>query len=429
MEKIMATIRILLSLVTFIIPLVIANKSNAQNWPQFRGPGGNAFSADTNIPSGWDNSKNMIWKCDLPGKGSSSPIVWKNNIFITCFINQESGIERSLLCIDKNSGKVMWKAVVKPDSQDDPYSGYLTQHGYASSTPVTDGESIFVFFGKAGVLAFDFSGKEIWRKSVGNKSGNRKWGSASSPILHKDMVIINASEESRAVIALNKKTGTEVWKAQGDKIELSYSTPFIFNSSPEKQVIILPVPGETWAINPDNGKLAWFAETPLHGNVSPTVTSKDDLIFCFGGFPQTKSIAIKAQGKGDLSANITWTSTDSSYVPSPIVFREHLYWVSDRGLAYCAETATGKVIYKERLPVKSSGGVARPVYASMILVNDKLIAVTRQDGTFVLKAGPSFQLISHNKISDETDFNASPAVSEGKLFLRSDKCLYCIGNP
>jgi len=425
----MATNRILLSLITLILPLVIANSSNAQNWPQFRGPGGNAFSSDMNIPSTWDDSKNMLWKCDLPGKGASSPIVWKNNIFVTCFTNSASGIERSLVCIDKNSGKVLWKSSVKSDAQDDPYSGYLTQHGYTSSTPATDGESIFVFFGKAGVVAFDFSGKELWKTSVGIQSGNRKWGSASSVILHKDLVIVNASEESRAIIGLNKKTGAEVWKAPGDKLELSYTTPFIFNASPEKQLIIVPVPNEIWAINPENGKLAWFAETSLSGNISPTIAAKDNLLFCFGGFPQTKSVALKAEGKGDLSKNIVWTSTDSSYVPSPVVKGEHLYWINDRGLAYCAEAATGKIIYKERLPLKSSGGAARPVYASMILVHDKLIAVTRQEGTFVLDASPTFKLISHNKIADESDFNASPAISEGKLFLRSDKCLYCIGNP
>ena len=240
---------------------------------------------------------------------------------------------------------------------------------------------------------------------------------------------MNASEESRAIIGLNKKTGAEVWKAPGDKLELSYTTPFIFNASPEKQLIIVPVPNEIWAINPENGKLAWFAETSLNGNISPTIAAKDNLLFCFGGFPQTKAVALKAEGKGDLSKNIVWTSTDSSYVPSPVVKGEHLYWINDRGLAYCAEAATGKIIYKERLPLKSSGGAARPVYASMILVHDKLIAVTRQEGTFVLDASPNFKLISHNKIADEGDFNASPAISEGKLFLRSDKCLYCIGNP
>ncbi|MBY0326581.1 MAG: hypothetical protein K2Q30_06650, partial [Gemmataceae bacterium] len=118
----MATNRILLSLVTLIFPLVIANSSNAQNWPQFRGPGGNAFSSDMNIPAIWDDSKNMLWKCNLLGKGASSPIVWKNNIFVTCFTNSASGIERSLVCIDKNSGKVLWKSSVKADVQDDPYS-------------------------------------------------------------------------------------------------------------------------------------------------------------------------------------------------------------------------------------------------------------------------------------------------------------------
>ncbi len=412
--------------ITFCI--IVPKALYAQNWPQFRGPDGNAFSSDSKIPSSWSDINSMLWKTPLPGKGSSSPIVWGNRLFITCFDNSAGKIERSLICIDKTSGKILWKSLVNSDTPDDSYSGYLTQHGYSSSTPVTDGESVFVFFGKSGVLSFDFTGKQLWKSSVGTKSGNRRWGSASSLVLHRDLVIVNASEENRAIIGLNKKTGAEVWKAQGDKIELSYTTPYILNPSKEKPLIIVPVPNEIWALNPENGKLVWFAETSLDGNISPTIAAKDDLLFCFGGFPSTKTVALNSQGKGDLTKNITWTSSDSSYVPSPVVVGEHLYWVNDRGLAYCCETKTGKIIYKERLPIKASGGAARPVYASMIAVNDKLIAVTRQEGTFVLEASPVFKLVAHNKITDSTDFNASPAISEGKLFLRSDKFLYCISN-
>jgi len=281
-----------------------------------------------------------------------------------------------------------------------------------------------VFFGKTGALAFDLKGKEIWRKDLGTESSNRRWGSAASPILYGDLLIVNASEEGRTIYALDKMTGREKWKVEADKTELTYGTPALVELPDGKQELVIAVPNEVWGFNPNTGACTWWARTQLPGNISPSVLAVKDVVYAFGGFPRLGSVAIRAGGKEDVTdTRILWASQNSSYVPSPVEYNGHLYFVNDRGMAYCMEAATGKVIYKEKLEVQ--GGKA--FYASVVLADGKLYAVSRKSGTFVLAAKPAFELIRQNVFdSDESDFNGSPAVSKGRIFLRSNIRLYCI---
>jgi outer membrane protein assembly factor BamB len=313
---------------------------------------------------------------------------------------------------------------VECTAPEDPWRGYIREHGYASSTPICDGKLVYVFFGKTGVLAFDLEGHEIWRKNLGTESSNRKWGSAASPILYGNLLLVNASEESRTIYALDKTTGKEVWKIETDKTELTYNTPALVNLSNGAQEMVIAVPNEVWGFNPDTGDCTWWATTELRGNISPSVLGGEDVVYVFGGYPKIRSTAIRAGGKQDVTDTHTlWTSDDASYVPSPVEHDGHLYWVNERGLAYCMEAETGKVVYKEKLEAKGT----MSFYASVVLANDKLYAVSRKSGTFVLAAKPTFELISHNLFdADTSDFNGSPAVSHGRLFLRSNKKLYCI---
>ena len=311
---------------------------------------------------------------------------------------------------------------------EDPFTGYLTEHGYASSTPVTDGERVYVFFSKTGALAFDFDGKQLWKFNLGQQSGNRRWGSGSSPVLYENLVIINASEESRSVRALDKRTGREVWRAEADALELCYSTPALVEADGRTD-LALAIPGELWGLNPDTGKLRWFASTGISGNVSPSVVAAHGVIYTTGGFPRLSTAAVRARGKGDVTqTNILWTSQNASYVPSPVIADGRFYVATDAGFALCLNAKDGQILFKERLPGASeSGRGGKPFYASVVLANGCLYAVSRRNGTFVFEAKPEFKLVAQNKLTgDNSDFNATPAFADRQLFLRSNRDLYCI---
>ena len=415
-------------------PEVIPEKTTGDHWPAFRGPKGNGVSESKQPPTHWSAKQGLLWATSLPGPGSSSPIVYGEKVFVTCYSGYGDGsegkvdnLQRHLICFDRRSGNILWNITVKSLFEEDPYRGFITEHGYASSTPVTDGNSVFAFFGKSGVHAFDMAGKPLWKTSVGTRSGNRRWGSAASPILFGEVVIINASEESRSIQALDKKTGKLVWKAEGDVLELSYGTPVIQEIPGKKPELVLSVPGEIWGVNPLTGGLKWFAKTKLPGNVSPSLCLAEGLAISFGGYPSS-AVAVKTGGSGDVtSTNIVWTGSKSSYIPSGVVKGKHLYWVNDRGLATCAEAATGNILFQERIGLGSGEG-AFPVYGSTVLAGENLYTVTRRNGVLVWKASETYTKVSFNTIEgDETDFNPSLAISENNLFIRSNKAIYCIG--
>lgn len=415
------------------LTLLAASYGTGADWPGFRGDG-SGVAKTAKIPTQWDDQTNLRWKVALPGPGSSSPIVCQDRVFVTSYSGYGDGtsgkmedLKRHLICLDRKTGKELWKVTVPNQVQEDAYRGYITEHGYASTTPVTDGQRVYAFFGKSGVFCYDWSGKEVWKVSVGTDSANRKWGSAGGMILYGNQLIVNASEESRTLRSFDKLTGKELWSEKANSMELCYSTPLIVTPKDGKPQLILSVPGEVWGMNPETGKLRWFAETPYTGNTSPSPVTDGEVVYASGGYPQTGTVAVKIDGENDVTkTKILWKSNISSYVPSPILHDKHLYWVSDRGLACCSEAATGKSVYQERLPLRGGAGASRPVYASVVLAGDQVIAVTRTNGTFVYPVGTEFQAAKVNKLSDESWFNASPAIADNELYLRSNTSLYCI---
>jgi len=416
----------------FLLP----HLSPAADWPRFLGPTGAAVVKEASIPTSWAATENLAWKFDMPGPGSSSPIVVGDKILVTCWTgygdkpgsNDMSKLERHLICLNLADGKKLWQATVKTQGVEDEYQGFITEHGYATSTPVSDGESIYVFFGKSGALAFDMNGKQLWHTPLGTGSSGRRWGSGGSPILHKDTVIVNATDESRALVALDKKTGKERWRAGGDMIELAYATPSIIETNGRTD-LVFPIAQEIWGLNPETGKLRWYATHGLPGNVSPALIQDGDVVYLFGGYPQQGSAAIKLGGSGDVTAtNVLWQSSSSSYVPTPVLHEGHLYVVNDAGFAICMEAKTGKDVYRERA-MESGGGRGRggkPFYASPVLIGDKIYAVSRRNGTFVIAAKPTFEKIATIPPLDDSQFHGTPAVVGQKMLLRSDKAVYCI---
>jgi outer membrane protein assembly factor BamB len=412
--------RFTLNFLCFVLYFSVAT---AEDWPQFLGPDGRARSTEL-VPTTWNDSENLKWKVDLPGAGSSSPIVVGNRVIVTCYVGQPSP-ERQVLCFDKNDGNRLWSVKFPVDYREDRYQGFITEHGYASNTPVSDGTNVFVFLGKGGVHSISLDGQKNWSVDVGKETSNREWGSAASLVLFDDMVIVNAAEESKAIIALNKNTGGEVWRQEAGMLELTYGTPRIVSQADGGHELVISVPSEIWSLNPTTGKLNWYASTPMTGNVSPSVIVNEDTIYSFGGFRASGSIAVGTGGKNDVTnSHVRWTNRSSSYVATPLLHEGRFYWIDDRGIAYCTSANGGEVIYRKRVNNLESG---RPVYASPVLVGDKIYVVTRRSGTLVYEPDDDFHPIAQNKFaSDETDFNASPAVSDGKLFLRSNQALYCI---
>lgn len=417
-----------------LITALIAGTAIAGDWAQFRGPDGHGTSDETGLPTEWSATQNLKWKRPMPGQGSSSPIIFGDKLFITCYSGyggdsdstDVNNLKRHLLCIAPETGDIIWSKEVPSTAPEDLWRGWLREHGYASHTPVCDGKNVFVFFAKTGVLAFDMDGAEVWRTNVGTSSGNRRWGSAASPILCGDLLIINASEESRSIYALDKHSGKEVWKLESRKTELTYNTPALAQLPDGKKELIIAVPNEVWGVDPTTGEKIWTAETALRGNISPSLLAIDDKVYVFGGYPRITTVAIRAGGKGDVtSTHVLWSSRDSSYVPSAVEHDGHLYWVNNKGVAYCLKADTGELVYKEKL----DAGSGNAFYASVTCADGRLYAPSRKAGTFVLAAKPEFKLLARNQFeSDQSDVNASPAISAGKIFLRSNKFLYCIAN-
>jgi len=399
--------------------------TQADDWPEFLGPGGKARSTEK-VPAEWSESTNMLWKADLPGRGSSSPIIVGNRLIVTCYIPDDGNPKRQVLCFDKLRGEKQWSLDFPVDYREDPYQGYLTEHGYASNTPVCDGKNVYVFLGKGGVHSISLEGQKGWSVAVGKGSSNRQWGSAASPILFEDSVIVNAAEESKAIIAFDKSNGKELWRQEAGMLELAYGTPRIVTLASGEHELVISVPEEIWGLNPSTGKLKWSAKTSMTGNVCPSVVVDGESIFSFGGYRSSGSIAVRAGGKDDVTnSHVAWTNRSSSYVATPLLLEGRMYWIDDQGIAFCTSATDGSLVYRER--VENLGG-GRPVYASPILIGDNIHVVTRTSGTIVYPPGDKFEPLARNVIAgDETDFNASPAVSDGKLYLRSNQALYCVG--
>jgi outer membrane protein assembly factor BamB len=409
----------------------------AADWTQFRGPGGLGTSSDTGLPVKWSATENLVWRTPLPGPGTSSPIVLKDRIYLTSYtgygVSEDepgdmSALARHVVCLDRKTGKILWKKEFKSEGRESRYGGNGARHGYSSSTPTTDGEFLYVFFGKAGVFCLKLAdGSQVWRASVGD--GIDGWGSSSSPILYKGLLIVNASAESRRLVALNKKTGKEVWTAPG--IRKCWGTPLVVKLPDGKDELVLSMPGRSRrakgriaGFDPSTGKELWTCEGITDGYICPSVVAHEGVVYAIGGRRNT-AVAVKAGGRGDVTmSHRLWSVSKGSKVSSPVYHDGRLYWVhSERGIAYCLDAKTGETVYESRLAPQP--GI---VYSSVVVAAGKIYCVSQHKGTYVLAAGPKFELLAHNRFADDDSrTNASPAVSNGQVLLRSDKYLYCIG--
>jgi hypothetical protein len=415
--------RLLLS--TFLALTLALTLSQAADWPQFRGPNVSGMSTERGLPTKWSAKDGIAWKTEMPGPGTSSPVFLGDRIFITCYSGynvpgqpqgRQADLRRHLLALERKTGKIVWNKSVeaKLPEQDT----IRDSHGYASSTPAVDSERVYCFFGKSGVVAFDHTGKQLWQADVGERIDG--WGSASSPILHGDLVIVNASVESDTLFAFDKKTGKEKWKVGG--IRQSWNTPVVVKNKDGKDELIVAIQGKILAFNPTTGAALWNCATDIIWYMVPSIVAHDGVVYAIGGRSGVAALAVRTGGKGDVTrTHRIWTGNKGSNVSSPVYHDKHIYFANDAsGTAFCLEAATGKVVYEERLPR------ADTVYASSLLADGKIYYVTRSGRTFVLAAKPEFELIETNDLRDGSLFHATPVAADGKLFIRSDKFVYCL---
>lgn len=438
--------RTLLCCLSLASPLLISMRATAGDWPRFRGPNGSGVCTDTNpLPVTWDDETNTQWKIELPGPGSSSPIVVGDHVYITCWSGyglsqqdpgEQEALQRHLLCIDRNDGSVVWDRPVPAELPEDTYRGMFAEHGYASHTPISDGERIYVFFGKTGALAFDLAGNQLWHTDVGDGTDPRGWGSSSSPVLFGNTLIITASAESNSLVGLNAETGEEVWRQEAGGLGSTWGTPVLVEVEGRTD-LVLGVPNEIWGINPETGKLRWYCPAMNTDSFcSSVIADEAGVIYGIEG-RGGGSIAVRAGGSGDVSqSHVVWSGNDRNRIGTPVLYEGRLYFVSG-GVLSCLDAQSGEEIYQGRLTGGTGGGgggggggrgFGGQDYSSAVIGDGKLYFVSRSGTCHVVSVtGDEFEQLAANQMTTETeDFSGSPAISDGQIFIRSSKHLWCI---
>ncbi len=406
-----------------IAAVLVAGAVHAEEWPGWRGPRGDGTSTETGVPLTWSKTENIAWKTPIPGIGHSSPIVWGDRVFVTSCVEEEG--KRLLLSLDRRTGKVLWERVVLTA----PLEGKHHLNSYASATPVTDGRHVwvsFLEFPHMQVACYDFDGNKVWQRSPGELRSVH--GFCSSPILHKDLVILNGDQDAKAyLVALDKATGEERWRIDRPNRTRSYCTPILIQSPGRPGVTQMVLSGSkcVTCYDADTGKLLWIHHGPTEQYVASLVYH-DGVLFLTTGYPEHHLMGFDPDGSGDVtgSKHVLWHiphadngPRGASYVPSPIAFGGHFFVVSDPGYLSCLEAKTGKRLWMERLGPHHS--------ASPVLVDGHFYFPDDKGTTWVLQAGSQFKVVAKNRLDEEC--YASPAVSRGHIFLRCLHNLYCIG--
>ena len=428
-------------LLALVLLVVVTVAVDADDWPRFRGPKGSGVaSGGIAVPSSWSPKANLSWKAELPGPGASSPIVVGNKAFVTCYsgygLTQENPGEiknliRHLVCVDMTTGKKLWQQDVKVTLPEDPYSGIgVTAHGYASHTPVCDGKNVYAFFGKSGVHAYDLNGKKLWVADVGRESDPAKWGSSSSPIEYKNMVIVTASAESQSIVGLDKMTGKEIWRQEAKGLDGMWGTPSLVKIDDERTDLVMCVAKELWGLNPDNGKMRWMADATGAQQSYSSIIQDGKRVFAITG-RGGGSIAVDAGGSGNVSkTNTVWTGGATASFASPVRHESKLYVVA-RGIVTVVDAETGDQIERIRLKggEQTGGRFGSLDYPSPIVVGDRLFYLNGSGQMYVFELGEKLKQISLNKVTaDKEVFWGTPAVSNDKLVMRSSKHLYCVSD-
>ena len=407
-----------------LMVVLLANVANADNWPQWRGPNLNGFSAEKNLPSSWSTEENIVWKLTLPSWSGSTPIVWRDQIFLSV----ADGDNLQLWCVDRNKGNVLWKRPLGSGNVK------MRKQNMSSPSPVTDGRNVFVMTGTGVLKGFDFSGQEIWTRDIQKDYGafGLNWGYASSPLLLDDALYVQVlhgmkTDDASYVLRIDKKTGKTVWRVERPTSAIrespdSYTTPGLLRYGRNVEIVITGADCVT-GHDPASGKELWRANglnpdnDPFYRIVASPVIFND---IVYAPTRVRPLLALRAGGRGDISSShVLWSTANGPDVPTPVTDGRYFYVVNDRGIMWCLDAKTGQEIYGQQR-LKSGTYSASPVLA------DDKIYVTNEDGlTTVVKAGPKFEIVAENALNDYC--LSSPAISDGQIFIRTAQHLYCIG--
>ena len=445
-----------------------------QNWGKWRGPLGNGIAPQANPPLVWSSTEGLKWKVKVPGRGTGTPIIWGDQIFIQTAIptgkkvaelptalpspvlaaqqqppqsqppgqrggdgqgqrrrggggggrgNVEKPTEEHqfvIMSIDRKTGAIQWQQTAR---QEVPHEGHHRDHTFASASPVTDGEQLFAYFGSRGLYAYDLKGNLQWSKDFGDMRTRNNFGEGSSPALHKNTLVINWDHEDEDfILALDKKTGDELWRQKRDE-PTSWSTPLIVEHEGKAQVIVAAT-RRVCSYDLETGKLVWECRG-LTGNVIPTPVVADGVVYLTSGFGGAALLAVKLGGTGDLTETdaVLWKHAKGTpYVPSLMVTDGRVYFLaSNNPILSCFDAKTGKPLFEEQRLEGLQG-----VYASPVAVKDRIYFVGRNGTTAVVKNAPQFELLATNELGEGID--ASPALVGNELYLRGSEHLYCFAN-
>jgi outer membrane protein assembly factor BamB len=395
------------------VRMISVEGEGAKYWTRWRGPSGQGLVTGSGYPDKWSSTANVKWKTPVPGSGNSSPIVWRDRIFLTTAY--DGGKRLSLIAFRRTDGSQLWEAFA-PEGR-----GEFThrKNGHASATPVTDGERIYVSFGSRGLMAFDMDGKTVWHQDLGPI--NNYWGTAGSPLLYKDRVILYQDQRSGSfVVAFDARTGKQVWRTDRDA-SVGWGTPIAIRAGDHDELIVHSQ-NRVLAYNPDTGREIWRCNGSLF-EVIPTPVVGYGMLFCSSG-RAGPTLAIRPGGQGDVTnSHLVWSSPRGSpFIPSPILYGEQLYMVNDMASVVTSfEAVTGKTMWQGRLGVAQREGFS----ASPVAFDGKLFFTNDDGETFVLRAGPTFELLHTNNIGERT--LASPALVDGRWYIRTERNLFAIG--
>lgn len=437
----------LVFLITLTCLLALNSSAGAANWPQWRGPAGQGISVEKNLPTTWTSTKNIKWKTPIEGRGHSSPIVWGKKIFLTTALDgaavpgRTPGVTHKLadgtdfvhpdavgadlthtlkvICLDRETGKILWERVA--------YEGPVhdSRHkraSFASSTPATDGKYVFAYFGSEGLYAYDVNGKQLWKQDLG-KLGTASVGYGVSPILYGNLVIMQCDESgmNSFIAAFDKKTGKEVWRAKR-KVDVTWSTPVLVQAG-KRTELVASAAEAIISYDPLSGKELW-RHKGLESNAVNTPVVSNDLIVVTSGYPQKIALALRGGGNGDVtgSSQLVWSyNKGTAYVPSPILYGDYVYLMAGNGTLTCLDAKTGKVAYEGARVPKSILFTASPV-----AYEGKVLITSEEGETYVVKAGPKHEIIGTNSVGEPVF--ASPAIADGKIFIRGVNNLFAISN-
>ncbi len=396
------------------VRMIADEGEGAKYWPRWRGPSGQGVATGTNYVDTWSPTQNILWKAQVSGEGNSSPIVWGDRIFVTTAY--DGGRRLSVLAFRRSDGSRLWETF-SPQGRSD--SNAHRKNGHASATPATDGERVYVSFGTRGLMALDFSGRIVWQKDLGPMAAYH--GTAGSPLLYKNRIILYQDQfEGSFIAAFDTRTGQEVWRTRREA-SVGWGTPIAIRVGDHDEIIVNGQRSVN-AYDPVRGGELWRCRGTTY-EVIPTPVVGYGMVFCSSG-RAGPTLAIKPGGRGDVSrTHVAWRSPRGSpFVPSPILYGEQLFMVNDMAsIVTSLHARTGKVMFQGRLGVARREGFT----ASPVAADGKVFFTNDAGETFVLRAGPAFELLHVNRLGEGT--RASPALVEGRWYIRGDRNLYAVG--